>query len=113
MWISRERYDSLTRELAEQRTKREAAETQGKLQQHTVEWLTVQVNTLQYERAALLQKVTGSPIMVPSIRSAESVPPVGDRPAPKEQFFNQMAALFEDVGDEAAVQLGITSEEPS
>jgi hypothetical protein len=111
MWVRRSDYEALVRELAEQRATREAAEKALALNQQTCEWLRVQVNTLQYERASLLSKVTGAPVMVPTLRSGDEsspiAPPVGQPKPPADQFFNQLSALFEDPGDDAAQKLGI------
>jgi len=114
MWCDRRTYEALVVELAEQRTKREAAEKQLGLTQQTLEWLRVQVNTLQYERASLLARVTGAPVMVPTLRSDDSSPispPVGQPKVPTDQFFNQLASLFEDPGDDLASKSGITHDE--
>jgi hypothetical protein len=114
MWCNRRTYESLVVELSEQRTKREAAEKQLALNQQTLEWLRVQVNSLQYERASLLAKITGAPVMVPTLRSDESspiAPPVGNPKTPTDQFFNQLASLFDDPGDELAQKAGITHDE--
>lgn len=109
MWIARRDYDRLQTELTEQRTKREAAETSLALTRQTVEWFRVQVNTLQYERASLLAKITGAPVMVPTVKAEESSPisPPARTPG-EDKFLSQMAALFDDVGDETAQTLGIT-----
>jgi len=114
MWCDRRTYEALVVELAEQRTKREAAEKQLGLTQQTLEWLRVQVNTLQYERASLLARVTGAPVMVPTLRHDDSSPispPVGQPKVPTDQFFNQLASLFEDPGDDLASKSGITHDE--
>lgn len=112
MWLRRNDYDALVHELTEQRTKREAAEKALALQTQTVDWLKVQVNTLQFERASLLAKVTGAPVMVPTIRdSTPMTPSVEQTKEPPQQFFNQLAALFEDPGDDVAGKLGIAHDD--
>lgn len=113
MFLKRSDYDRLVNDLAEQRAKREAAETALALARATNTWLQTQVNTLQYERASLLSKVTGAPVLVPTLKTDDSSPispPVGHKPDPN-QFYNQLAALFDDPGDEMASTLGITHDE--
>lgn len=68
----------------------------------TVDWLRVRVNQLEHERATLFQAVTKLPMSVPSIRPAD---PYAASSAPNTR--PDMAALFEDVGDELARTLGI------
>ena len=114
MWCDRRTYEALIVDLAEQRAKREAAEKQVGLAQHTIEWLRTQVNSLQYERASLLSRVTGAPVMVPTLRREDSspiAPTFGQAPREPDQFFNQLASLFEDPGDELASKSGITHDE--
>ena len=95
MWIRRGDYDRLVSDLATAKA--------------TVEWMRVQVNTAQAEKAALLSAVTKMPVMTPTIREAGSspiAPSIGPGPTP-DTFSSQLAAMFEDVGDDAAASLKI------
>ena len=52
--------------------------------------------------------------MVPTLRADERspiAPTFGQAPRETDQFFNQLASLFEDPGDERASQSGITHDE--
>ena len=95
MWISRLDYDRLVSELA-------AAKS-------TVGWMRVQVNTAQAEKASLLSALTKTPVMTPTIREAGAspiAPSFGPGTTP-DSFSAQLSAMFEDVGDDAAVSLKI------
>jgi len=114
MWCRRDAYESLIAELAEQRTKREVAERELALRQQTIEWMRVQINTIQHERTALLARVTGAALAVPTLRPVDGSPLTATAAAstvPTDQFFNKLSSLFEDPGDEAAVAMGATHDE--
>ena len=70
----------------------------------TADWLRVRVNQLEHERATLFQAVTKLPMNVPSIRPTE---PYAASSAPPPATLRDMAALFDDVGDTLARELGI------
>lgn len=59
------------------------------------DWMRLQVNQLQFERAALLEKAYSIRVPAPEITR------------PREPDFKLDTAQFEDVGDEAAAQLGL------
>jgi chromosome segregation ATPase len=75
---------------------------QNRVLQTHLDWLRVRVNQIEAERARLIEKALQIKVAVPTISSPLHPP---DRTAAPK--LEQLAALFEDVGDEAARELGI------
>lgn len=63
--------------------------------QANFEWIRTRINTLEVERAQLIEKAYGIKTPVPEISRSKS---------PVMQFD---AALFDDIGDKAAKELGL------
>lgn len=95
MWMHRADYDRLVSDLA-------AAKA-------TVEWMRVQINTAQAEKASLLSALTKTPVMTPTIREAGASPiaPHTVTGPSLDSFSTQLAAMFEDIGDDAAAAMKI------
>lgn len=83
-------------ELAVVRAERDILKVQLATSQTHFDWLRTRVNTLEYERAALMQKAYNINIPVPEI--VHSTPPPDMALSEK--------ALFEDIGDDLAKKLG-------
>jgi chromosome segregation ATPase len=92
--ISKDTVDFMREELASLKAERDGLKTQLANTQANFEWLRVKVNSLEMERASLLEKVYGMKIPVPEIARQPVVP----------QGFN--SDLFEDVGEKMAKELG-------
>lgn len=92
--ISKETVSSLREDLAATRSERDNLKFQLQVSQNQFSWLCAQVNTLQLERAELLQKVYNIHPPVPEILRA----PVSDG---RPQEFS-----FDDMGDELARKYG-------
>ena len=93
--ISKDSVDALREELAAVKAERDLLKSQLQATQINLDWIRVQVNTLQLERAVLMEKAYKIQVPVPEVRRA--------MPAdfPMQHF------SFEDVGDETAKQLGL------
>ena len=86
-------------ELAVARAERDALKLQNSITQSNFDWLRIQVNSLQLERAQLMQKAYG--IHVPAPEIVRTTLPIGTKnPTITED-------IFEDVGDDMATRLGI------
>ena|SRR3990167_3207556 len=90
--ISKDSVDILREELAGVRVERDLLKAELATTKANWDWLRIQVNTLQFERAALMQKVYGTQVPVPEIAR------VGIEP---REF------SFDDVGDDVAHKLGL------
>ena len=93
--ISVDTVDTLREECVGYRVERDALQAQLATTQANFSWLCVRVNSLEVERAALLEKAYGIKIPVPEVVHRPSVP------------FDFNSALFEDVGDDDAKKLGM------
>jgi hypothetical protein len=97
MWITRKDYRELIHARAQAYGEAQALERQTLVFTTTLDWLRVRVNQLERERAALLFNQTGIKFPVPEIvNTSEAKKSLDEAPS------------FEDPGDEAAAQLGIT-----
>jgi hypothetical protein len=93
MWLSNRLFDLLNSnrdEVIKLRTERDSLKEELVRSQILSDWLRLQVNTLQIERAGLLEKAHGIRVPAPLIEKA----PV--------KYFS-----FDDVGDEVAKKLGL------
>ena len=93
--ISKDTVDGFREELATVRTERDGLKSQLATTQANFEWIRVRVNTLEQERAQLIEKAYGIKVPVPEIVRANVIGP---------QF---TTALFEDIGEKAAKELGL------
>ena len=93
--ISKQAVDELRTDLAVVRAERDFYKTQALASQANFDWARVRVNTLELERAALIEKAYGLKVPVPEITRA---------PVTKEDL-NQFS--FDDMGDDAAKRLGL------
>ena len=95
--ISKDTLDTMREELAVARAEVRLLESQLSSSRANFNWLTTRVNSLEVERAALLEKVTGIKTIVPEVVHAPQVP------------MDLNSSLFEDLGDKAAKELGLPS----
>lgn len=94
--ISKETVQAQREELAALRVERDTLKFQLQVSHNTSDWLKAQVNTLQYERVALLEKAYGVRTPVPEIVRA---PIMGAQMRSDE-------ISFDDMGDTLAKKLG-------
>ena len=83
----------LQSELAATRAERDAIKLQLAISQNHFDWMRMKLNSLEMEKAALIQKAYGVTVPVPSIERAQQSDPGLDP--------------FSDVGDELAKKLGL------
>jgi predicted nuclease with TOPRIM domain len=93
--ISKDVVADLREELSATRSERDLLKLQLTTSQSNFSWLTTRVNVLEVERAQLLEKAYGIKTVVPEIVKTSS----------KNLDFS--AALFDDVGDTVAKELGL------
>lgn len=97
-WITSVKLDEapkLREENAALRAERDAVKGHLSALQFQFDWVRLQINALQLERSALIEKVYGIKVPAPELVRAEPVT------APQIDKFS-----FDDVGDELAKQLG-------
>jgi hypothetical protein len=94
--ISRESVDTLREELAAAKAERDALRAQLTVANTNFDWARIKLNQLEYEKAALFEKVTGMKVPAPEI--------VKQRMA-SSQALDQMIG-FDDMGDKLAKQYG-------
>lgn len=88
----------LNEELLVVRAERDILKTQLAVSQNEFSWLSQRVNALEVERAQLIEKVHGIRAAVPMIEHRPTTLPI--------QF---TTALFDDMGDKAAREVGLPS----
>lgn len=93
--ISKDTVDGQREEIASLKIQRDSLQHQLLTTEANFKWLTIRVNMLEVERAQLLEKAYGIKTIVPEIIRQPSTP------------LNFHSELFDDVGDEAAKQLGL------
>jgi len=93
--ISKQAVDSQREELAALRAERDMLRLQLASSQNHFDWLRIRVNTLEVERAQLIEKAYGMKIPVPEIV----------RPAKSPLELN--SDMFNDMGDDLAKQVGL------
>ena len=93
--ISKETVDALREDLAAVRAERDSIKLQLATSTNHFDWLRIRINTLEVERAQLIEKAYGIKIPVPEIV----------RPNVNPLELN--ADLFNDIGDNAAKTLGM------
>lgn len=92
--ISQTSFDDLRAEVASLRVERDHLKSELLTSRIQQDWLRMQVNTLQFERTALMDRAYG--IKVPAPELARSAQP-----------FNPSEFSFDDLGDEVAKKLGL------
>lgn len=95
--ISQDSMASLREELAAAKAERDRLQKENLSLQVNFDWLRMQVNTLQLERGALLEKAYNIKLPVPEIVRS---PTMGEQ-GKLDEF------SFEDIGDEVARKLGL------
>ena len=96
--ISKDSVDALRTELATLKAERDVLKDQLRGAQINSDWLRMQVNSLQMERAALMEKTYNIRVPIPELARTSSVL---QSPISIEDF------SFSDIGDEAARRLGL------
>jgi len=94
--LTRDAVDSTKQELAVVKAERDLLQRQLTSTQINFDWIKMQINTLQYERTALLEKAYGIKIPAPEIVRA----PVLSGESTLQEF------SFDDIGDKLAKQYG-------
>lgn len=92
--ISKDSVDNLREELAAVKAERDVNKSELQSLRIQSDWLRMQVNTLQFERTALMDKAYGIKVPTPEIAR---VPPKIDRGE----------ISFEDMGDTLAKKFGL------
>lgn len=95
--ISKQTVDNQREDLAAVRMERDGLRAQLATSQANFDWLRVRVNTLEVERAQLLEKAYGIRIPVPEIARTVAKP------------LELGTDIFEDVGERVAKDLGLPS----
>ena len=95
--ISKDSVDALRTELATLKAERDVLKDQLRGAQINSDWLRMQVNSLQMERAALMEKAYNIRVPIPELARTTSL----QSPISIEDF------SFSDIGDEAARRLGL------
>lgn len=94
--ISKQAVESLREEVAALRAERDALRLQLASSTNHFDWLRIRVNSLEVERAQLIEKAYGIKIPVPEVVRSTS---------PTQDMINQFS--FEDMGDDMAKKLGL------
>jgi len=95
--ISQDSFTALREEAAMLRTERDFLQRENTSLKLNMDWLRMQVNTLQMERAALMEKAYDIKLPAPELVRA----PVLNQ----EHKFDEFS--FDDIGDAAAKMLGL------
>lgn len=96
--ISQESFGDLKEEIAALRTERDTLKSQLSFAQTSFEWLRLRVNTLEFEKTALMERAYN--IKVPAVE-------VVRQPILDPHFDPRNFTGFNDVGDDVAKQLGM------
>lgn len=96
--ISKESVDALREELAACRAERDSLKANLSIAQNNLEWIRKQINMLQFERTALLEKMYGIKVPTPEILRTTTT----NQPDITE-------FSFDDVGEVLAKKLGLPS----
>lgn len=99
--VSKEAADALRTELATVRAERDALRLSEATAKSNFNWLTLRVNSLEVERAQLIKKAYNIDIAIPEIVQTSN------QRAGNSNIFELTSSLFEDLGDEAAKELGL------
>lgn len=97
--ISKDNVAKLSEENGILRTERDVLKQQITVAQSNFDWLKSRVNALEIERAQLIKKAYGIDVPAPEIVKQHD----------PRQILQMTSALFEDVGEEAARELGLPS----
>lgn len=99
--VSKENVDALREELAAVRAERDALRVSEATAKTNFNWLTIRVNALEVERAQLVKKAFNIDIPVPEVVTSNR------RANALSNLPEMMSALFDDVGDQKAKELGL------
>ncbi len=94
--LTRDTVNSTKEELAAVRAERDALQRQLNITQVNFDWIRMQINTLQLERTALIEKCYNIKLPAPEIVRT----PVVGAEARLDEF------TFDDLGDKLAARLG-------
>ena len=99
MWLNRQTYDDLWKQLHETTIANQMLERHSTALETTMDWLRVRVTQLEMERAQLLWNYTGVKIPTPVINKID----------PERPETNPMTQIpnFNDMGDVEAAKLGV------
>lgn len=100
--ISQDTVSSLREDLAKIKAERDSLRDSLTKSEILSDWLRIQVNSLQFERSALLDKAYGIKAPVPELMKKP------EHRDPAEEEFS-----FEDIGDTLAKKLGLQVYDPS
>lgn len=100
--VTKENADSAREQIAKLTAERDAAKTELLTLRANFQWATTQINDLQYQNKALLERAYNIRVPVPEI-----VRPVSTMP----NNFN-VSDLFEDMGEEQAKAQGMPLYDP-
>lgn len=95
--ISKDSVDSLRTELASVRSEKDSIKAELARLQITFDWMRINFNTLQIERAALMEKAYGIKVAAPELVRT----PVIGQDTKSDDF------SFNDIGDDLARQIGL------
>ncbi len=100
MWLSRQHYDDLRLEWAKNHEEARVLAQQNTAMQTTLDWMRVQLNQAQAERSHFMHLYSGVKVPAPEIERVS---------AAQERVVDAQNGLpnFDDIGDEAAAQLGV------
>jgi len=94
--LTRDAVDGTKQELAVVKAERDLLQRQLDINRVNFDWIRMQINTLQLERTALLEKAYGVKIPAPEIVRT----PVASNESRLDEF------SFDDIGDKLAKQYG-------
>lgn len=98
--VSKESVDALRQELSACRAERDQLKASLSIAQNNLEWIRKQINMLQFERTALLQKAYGIAVPTPEIVQTFA-------PQSRPDAITGDMSIFDDIGDEVAKKLGL------
>ena len=101
--FSKENLSAMREDLAALRAERDLLKLQLGVSQNTLDWLRMQVNSLQFERVALMEKAHGIRVPAPTLTRLEEERP--EAPASLEKALDALS--FDDLGDDLAKRLGL------
>lgn len=105
MWINRKVYQDLQNELVKAREVANAEVVANRALKETMNWMMLRLTAMEKERAVLIERMFGVKVPVPEISAAP--PDVVPNPFGANSKLNELAQLFNDMGDEAAEKAGI------
>lgn len=95
--VAKDTVDSQREELATLKVERDRLKSELASSRANEDWMRLRINSLEVERAQLMAKAYGINVPVPEIV----------RTSPNKTPMELNGALFEDIGEDAARQLGL------